>query len=115
LLFNQRKKDLDEDSKAYIGWTKQFFKKATKCLDSILNLGKGGVYFIPPYINDIIECYKKSDLDISPKDIAELKKEIPQILNKLDALEEDPQKFYNEENSRKLSNCLTNLIPCFGS
>lgn len=108
----QREGSLDESSRVYVKWAKEFFNEITKSLDSMLNpREKGGYYFMEPSLKKILEIYGKDTSKISGGEIAEIRQNFGMVLTKLENLETDASNFYKSGDSEYTFNFLKKLLP----
>lgn len=98
----KRKRNLSENSKIYIDWAKELFQSVTKSLDSILDTSKDSSYHFTPHIMEIIEYIRKDTSKMSSQDAIELKGKVSLIINSLDDLKKNPNKFYESKYSEDL-------------
>jgi len=111
-IIMRRKRNLSENSKIYIDLAKELFQSVTKSLDSILDTDKDKPYHIPPHLKEIIECTGKDSL-INPQEVIELKEKFSLIVNNLDNLKKDPQKFYGTKDSTEILDISSKLISIY--
>jgi len=108
----QKKKDLSENSKIYVDWAKELFQNCAKSIDSIIYADNGEGYFDTPHLKEIIKCSVKK-FPKTIEDFKKLKEKFSLVINYLDTLKKDPQKFYGTEESDKMLSLINKLSPIY--
>ncbi len=109
-LIENKNTNLSRSSKVYIGWAKQYFQNATKSIDSMLSLESSESYFITPHLLEIIKHFKENVNSDSIQKAKSIRTEFNYIIKSLDSLKENPEKFYNTENSQIILNHFNNFV-----
>lgn len=106
----ERKEKLNPNSQIYIQWAKEYFLDITKSLDSMID--PEGDYYFTPHILDIIKVNHKKKR-FSKEDASKMKVKINSLIDKLDKMNEDSDKFYKTKDSKEVFNFFNKIIHYF--
>jgi hypothetical protein len=106
----EKKENLNSNSQIYIQWAKDYFSDVTKSLDSMIDPEVG--YYFTPHLLDLIKVDHKKKR-FSKQDASKMKLKINSLIDKLDKMKEDPDKFYKTKDSKEVFDFFKKIVPYF--
>jgi hypothetical protein len=107
-LIENKVKLLNENERIYINWTKEYFQKINKTLDSLLDKS----YIFTPHFVEVVRALANKK-DIPREDIPKYKEEFNLINSKLDNLRKNPGQFYSTKDSEYIFKFMKKIEPIF--